>query len=170
MIEKKELRKKLINISLVNAEHSQNVIEKLQNTIRDKIVCTYVPLENEININMYLKGQALLSTTCLQDEEIKICIYEEPFEKNSFNVFQPVNLKIIDHVDIFLIPGVGFDKKGTRLGKGSGIYDKLLSNHLNSTFIGVTDKNHIVDHIPFENHDIQMHGLLMHDDFIDINL
>ena len=50
MIEKKELRKKLINISLVNAEHSQNVIEKLQNTIRDKIVCTYVPLENEINI------------------------------------------------------------------------------------------------------------------------
>ena len=170
MIEKKELRKKLINISLVNAEHSQNVIEKLQNTIRDKIVCTYVPLENEININMYLKGQALLSTTCLQDEEIKICIYEEPFEKNSFNVFQPVNLKIIDHVDIFLIPGVGFDKKGTRLGKGSGIYDKLLSNHLNSTFIGVTDKIHIVDHIPFENHDIQMHGLLMHDDFIDINL
>ena len=170
MIEKKELRKKLINISLVNAEHSRNVIEKLQNTIRDKIVCTYVPLENEININMYLKGQALLSTTCLQDEEIKICIYEEPFEKNSFNVFQPVNLKIIDHVDIFLVPGVGFDKKGTRLGKGSGIYDKLLSNHLNSTFIGVTDKNHIVDHIPFENHDIQMHGLLMHDDFIDINL
>ena len=74
------------------------------------------------------------------------------------------------HVDIFLVPGVGFDKKGTRLGKGSGIYDKLLSNHLNSTFIGVTDKNHLVDHIPFENHDIQMHGLLMHDDFIDINL
>ena len=54
MIEKKELRKKLINISLVNAEHSQNVIEKLQNTIRDKIVCTYVPLENEININCLL--------------------------------------------------------------------------------------------------------------------
>ena len=170
MLEKIELRKKLKNISLVNIEHSKNVIEKLHNTIRDKIVCTYVPLENEININMHLKGQALLSTTCLQDEKIRICIYEEPFEKNSFNVFQPVNLKIIDHVDIFLVPGVGFDKKGTRLGKGSGIYDKLLSNHLNSTFIGVTDKNHLVDHIPFENHDIPMHGLLMHDDFIDINL
>ena len=170
MLEKIELRKKLKNISLVNAEHSQIVIEKLQNIIRDKIVCTYVPLENEININMHLKGQEVLSTTCLQDEEIRICIYEEPFKKNSFNVFQPVNLKIINHVDIFLVPGVGFDKKGTRLGKGSGIYDKLLSNYLNSTFIGITDKNHLVDHIPFENHDIQMHGLLMHDEFIDINL
>ena len=170
MLEKIELRKKLKNISLVNAEHSQTVIEKLQNTIRGKNVCTYVPLESEININMYLKGHAVLSTTYLQGEEIRICIYEEPFEKNSFNVFQPVNLKIIDQVDVFLVPGVGFDKKGTRLGKGSGIYDKLLSNHLNSTFIGVTDKNHLVDHIPFEDHDIPMHGLLMHDDFIDINL
>ena len=170
MLEKIELRKKLKNISLVNAEHSQTVIEKLQNTIRGKNVCTYVPLESEININMYLKGHAVLSTTCLQDEEIRICIYEEPFEKNSFNVFQPVNLKIIDDVDIFLVPGVGFDKKGTRLGKGSGIYDKLLSNYLNSTFIGVTDKNHLVEHIPYEDHDIQMHGLLMHEECIDINL
>ena len=104
------------------------------------------------------------------DGEIKICIYEEPFEKNSFNVYQPVNLKIIEKVDIFLVPGVGFDKKGTRLGKGSGIYDQLLADHLNSTFIGITDKNHIVDEIPLENHDSHMHSLLTHDEFIDINL
>ena len=44
MLEKIELRKKLKNISLVDAEHTQTVIEKLQNTIRGKIVCTYVPL------------------------------------------------------------------------------------------------------------------------------
>ena len=91
--------------------------------------------------------------------------FEEPDRlKQQINIWKrwPAN------VDIFLVPGVGFVKKGTRLGKGSGIYDKLLSNHLNSTFIGVTDKNHLVDHIPFENHDIQMHGLIMHDDFIDI--
>ena len=88
MLEKIELRKKLKNISVVDVEHSLTVIEKLQNTIRGKIVCTYIPLESEININMYLKGHAVLSTTCLQGEEIRICIYEEPLEKNSFNDFQ----------------------------------------------------------------------------------
>ena len=170
MLEKIELRKKLKNISLVNIDHSMTVINKLQNIIKDKIVCTYIPLENEININMYLKGHSELSTTCLKDGEVKICIYEEPFEKNSFNVYQPINLKIIDNVDIFLVPGIGFDIKGTRLGKGRGIYDRLLYEHLNSTFIGITDKNHILDEIPFENHDIQMHSLLTHDEFIDINL
>ena len=154
---------------MVDAEYSKTVVNKLQNLIKDKIVCTYIPLENEININMHLKGSEL-STTCIKDGEIKICIYEEPFEKNSFNVYQPINLKIIDKVDIFLVPGVGFDKKGTRLVRGSGIYDQLLANHLNSTFIGITDKNHILEEIPSENHDIQMHSLLTHDEFIDINL
>ena len=170
MLEKIELRKKLKNISLVNAEHSQTVIEKLQNTIRGKNVCTYVPLESEININMYLKGHAVLSTTCLQDEEIRICIYEEPFEKNSFNVFQPINLKIMDKVDIFLVPGIGFDIKGTRLGKGRGIYDQLLSRHTKSKFIGITDKDHLVNQIPFESHDIKMHSLITHDEFIEVDL
>ena len=170
MLEKIELRSKLKKISLVNADYTQKVIDNLQNVIKDKVVCTYIPLENELNINMHLKGQSVLATTCLKGGGMQICIYEGPLEKNIFNVFQPINLKIIDKVDIFLVPGIGFDKKGTRLGKGSGIYDKLLSNHLNSTFIGVTDKNHLVEHIPFENHDIRMHGLLMHDEFIDINL
>lgn len=170
MLEKIELRKKLKEISLVNDDHSQMVINRLQNVIKDKIVCTYIPLKNEVNINMHLKGQSVLSTTCLQDGEIKICIYEEPLEKNSFNVFQPINLKIIDKVDIFLVPGLGFDKTGTRLGKGKSIYDQLLSRHTKSTFIGITDKNHLVDKIPSESHDIQMHSLITHDEFIEVDL
>ena len=170
MLEKIELRKKLKEIPLVNDEHSQMVIDKLQNIIKDKIVCTYIPLENEVNINMHLKGQSVLATTCLEDEEIKICIYEEPLERNSFNVFQPINLKIIDKVDIFLVPGLGFDNKGTRLGKGRGIYDQLLSHYSKSTFIGITDKNHLVNKIPSESHDIQMHCLITHDEFIEIDL
>ena len=170
MLEKIELRKKLKEISLVNADYSKMVIDRLQNVIKNKIVCTYIPLENEVNINMHLKGQSVLTTTCLQDEEIKICIYEEPLEKNSLNVFQPINLKIIDKVDIFLVPGLGFDMRGTRLGKGRGIYDRLLSHHSKSTYIGITDKNHLINEIPFESHDIQMHCLITHEEFIEVNL
>ena len=170
MLEKIELRKKLKEIPLVNAEYSQMVIDRLQNVIKDKIVCTYIPLKNEVNINMHLKGQSVLATTCFEDGEIKICIYEEPLEKNSFNVFQPINLKIIDKVDIFLVPGIGFDIKGTRLGKGRGIYDQLLSRHTKSKIIGITDKDHLVNQIPFESHDIKMHSLITHDEFIDVIL
>ena len=93
MLEKIELRTKLKKISMVNADYSQMVIDNLQNVIKDKIVCTYIPLENELNINMHLKGQSVLATTCHQEGKMKISIYEGPLEKNIFNVFQPINLK-----------------------------------------------------------------------------
>ena len=170
MLKKIELRTKLKSITMVNTDYDIGVINKLQETIKNKIVCTYVPLKNEININGYLTTQALLSTTCLVDNKTKVCVYEEPFEKNRFNVYQPSKLKIIDKVDIFLVPGLGFDYTGTRLGKGSGVYDILLAEFPESLYFGITDKQHLVDYIPHETHDIPMHGLITHDEFIEINI
>jgi 5-formyltetrahydrofolate cyclo-ligase len=170
MLEKIELRRKLNTISMVNSLHNNSVISELQDIIKNKIVCTYIPLENEININDYLTTQALLTTTCIVDNETKVCVYEEPLEKNKYNVYQPINRKIIDVVDVFLVPGVGFDLKGTRLGKGSGIYDQILSKFSDSIFFGVTDRHHIVEHIPSEFHDISMNGLITHDEIIFIDL
>jgi len=170
MLEKIELRRKLNTISMVNSLHNNSIISELQDIIKNKIVCTYIPLENEININDYLTTQALLTTTCIVDNETKVCVYEEPLEKNKYNVYQPINRKFIDVVDVFLVPGVGFDLKGTRLGKGSGIYDQILSKFSDSIFFGVTDRNHIVEHIPSEFHDISMNGLITHDEIIFIDL
>jgi 5-formyltetrahydrofolate cyclo-ligase len=170
MLKKIELRKKLKAISMVNIDFDIEVINKLNDIIKNKVVCTYVPLENEVDINQYLTTQALLTTTCVVNNETKVCVYEEPLEKNKFNVYQPTNLKIINDVDIFLVPGLGFDYKGTRLGKGSGVYDKLLSKFPESLYFGITDKQHLVNDIPSEIHDIQMHALVTHDELIVINI
>ena len=170
MLEKIELRRILNTISMVNSLHNNSVISELQDIIKNKIVCTYIPLENEININDYLTTQALLTTTCNVHNETKVCVYEEPLEKNKYNVYQPINRKFIDVVDVFLVPGVGFDLKGTRLGKGSGIYDQILSKFSDSIFFGVTDRHHIVEHIPSEFHDISMNGLITHHEIIFIDL
>ena len=170
MLEKIELRTKLKSISMVDAVHDASVINRLNEIIKDKIVCTYVPIKNEININTYLYDQALLTTTCATGENINVCVYDEPLEINKYNVYQPINIKFIEKVDIFLVPGVGFDNKGTRLGKGSGIYDNLLSKFSNSIYFGITDRHHLVEHIPYEPHDISMHGLITHDEIIEINL
>ena len=170
MLEKIELRRKLNTISMVNSLHNNSVISELQDIIKNKIVCTYIPLENEININDYLTTQALLTTTCNVHNETKVCVYEEPLEKNKYNVYQPIDIKIIDRADVFLVPGIGFDIKGRRLGRGGGIYDQLLSKFTDSIFLGITDNNHLVDYIPHEIHDINMDGLIIHDEIIEINI
>jgi 5-formyltetrahydrofolate cyclo-ligase len=170
MLEKIELRMKLKAISMVNSEYDPRVLTKLNDIIKNKIVCTYIPIQNEININEYLSTHSLLTTTCVANKETKICKYEEPLEKNKYNVYQPKNLKIVERADIFLVPGIGFDINGRRLGRGGGIYDQFLSKFSDSIFIGVTDRNHLVDYIPNELHDINMDGLITHDEFIEINI
>jgi len=170
MLEKIELRLKLKAISMVNSDYDPRVLTKLNDIIKNKIVCTYIPLQNEININDYLTSHSLLTTTCVFNEETKICKYDEPLEKNKYNVYQPKNLEIIDSADIFLVPGIGFDINGRRLGRGGGIYDQFLSKFPASIFIGVTDRNHLVEYIPHELHDISMDGLITHDEFIEINI
>jgi 5,10-methenyltetrahydrofolate synthetase len=170
MLEKIELRLKLKAISMVNSDYDTSVLTKLNDIIKNKTICTYIPLQNEININGYLSTHSLLTTTCVVNEEIKVCKYEEPLEKNKYNVYQPKNLKIVDSADIFLVPGIGFDINGRRLGRGGGIYDQLLSKFPNSIFLGVTDRNHLVECIPHEIHDISMDGLITHDEFIEINI
>ena len=73
MLEKIELRLKLKAISMVNSDHDPRVLTKLNDIIKNKIVCTYIPLQNEININDYLTSHSLLTTTCVVNEETKIC-------------------------------------------------------------------------------------------------
>ena len=170
MLEKIELRLKLKAISMVNSDYDPRVLTRLNDIIKNKIVCTYIPLQNEININDYLTSHSLLTTTCVVNEETKICKYDKPLEKNKYNVYQPKNLEIIDSADIFLVPGIGFDINGRRLGRGGGIYDQFLSKFPDSIFIGVTDRNHLVEYIPHELHDISMDGLITHDEFIEINI
>ena len=48
--------------------------------------------------------------------------------------------------------------------------ESLLSKFPNSIYFGITDRHHLVEHIPYESHDISMHGLITHDEIIEINL
>ena len=58
-----------------------------------------------------------------------------------------------DRSMIWLIPGLGFDLAGHRLGRGGGYYDRLLSGATGMK-IGVGYDCQIFDALPFEPHDI----------------
>ena len=58
-------------------------------------------------------------------------------------------------IDLFLVPGVAFDKSGNRLGYGKGYYDQLLHN-TTGLKIGICFDCQVVDAIPNETHDIKM--------------
>jgi 5-formyltetrahydrofolate cyclo-ligase len=69
-----------------------------------------------------------------------------------------------DAPDCALIPGLAFDARGYRLGRGKGYYDRLLGSPLfRGIRIGVAWRGQIIDRVPAEAHDIPMDWLLTPD-------
>ncbi len=54
-----------------------------------------------------------------------------------------------------LVPGIGFDLKGGRLGRGKGFYDRYLEEK-ESVRIGIAWTEQLVDKVPLESHDCHM--------------
>ncbi|MEX2562596.1 MAG: 5-formyltetrahydrofolate cyclo-ligase [Nitriliruptoraceae bacterium] len=58
-------------------------------------------------------------------------------------------------VDVVVVPGLGFDRTGRRLGQGKGYYDQLLPT-MRAIRIAVAFDEQIVDEIPTDAHDQAM--------------
>lgn len=60
-----------------------------------------------------------------------------PFQKNRYGILEPIGTTDNSSIDIYLLPLVGFDMQGYRLGMGGGYYDRTLRD-LNQPFcIGI---------------------------------
>ena len=67
----------------------------------------------------------------------------------------------IGEVDVVVVPGVAFDRRGGRIGRGKGYYDKLLSNaRRDTTFIALAFESQMVDEVPMLPHDVYMHKVI----------
>ena len=79
--------------------------------------------------------------------------------ENSFGMFEPADSKKVDSekIDVFVVPGIAFDKKGHRIGWGKGFYDKFFgANKTKGKKIGLAFDFQIVEKIPFEQFDVKM--------------
>jgi 5-formyltetrahydrofolate cyclo-ligase len=64
-------------------------------------------------------------------------------------------------IDAFLCPGLAFDLRGGRLGRGRGFYDRLLAQaRPDAIFLGICQKSQIVADTFSEPHDIAMHEVI----------
>lgn len=62
----------------------------------------------------------------------------------------------IDAVDLIIVPGIAFDCAGHRIGHGMGYYDRLLSENVKATKIGLAFELQLVEKIPAEHHDVSV--------------
>lgn len=63
-----------------------------------------------------------------------------------------------DGIDLIVVPGVLFDRKGYRIGFGGGYYDRYLADYRNQT-VALVSEIQLVDELPKETFDIPVQQL-----------
>lgn len=61
--------------------------------------------------------------------------------------------------DLILVPGMAFDRRGGRLGRGKGYYDRFLEKTTGFR-VGICFDDRIVDKVPGESHDAGMDAIV----------
>ena len=70
-----------------------------------------------------------------------------------------------EEVDLVVVPGVSFDRRGHRLGYGMGYYDSLLKK-VKGCKIGLAYDMQMVEHVPDEPHDVAVDMVVTQNEII----
>ena len=81
----------------------------------------------------------------------------QPLIPGVFDILVPPGedmLTTVTQTDLILVPGVGFDPTGHRLGRGRGYYDRAVKGVLAGALrVGLAHECQIVSHLPVDPHD-----------------
>ena len=67
----------------------------------------------------------------------------------------------VANIDLVIVPALGFDALGNRLGRGRGFYDRFLSHRdFRGVACGLAFEEQFVDSVPVGSHDMQVDMLV----------
>ena len=145
-------------------EQSEKILAQLEqhpDFVKAERVMLYNALPDEVQTQAFLekwhlKKQIILPTV-VGDDIIPVAYEKDTdFAVGDFNILEPQNEPYKGDFDLIVVPGVAFDRKGNRLGRGRGYYDRFLCQHLSVKRIGICFDFQLVDEIPTEPFDIRM--------------
>ncbi|MBD5306980.1 MAG: 5-formyltetrahydrofolate cyclo-ligase [Bacteroides sp.] len=101
---------------------------------------------------------------------LEILPYEQSrLELGAFHIEEPVGDELVDpsEIEMIVVPAVAYDRRGNRLGRGKGFYDRLLAT-TGATKVGVAYEFQLVDEVPTEEHDVPMDIVITQSSYIVI--
>lgn len=92
--------------------------------------------------------------------------YEKGMRRGALGIWEPDSeLHYFGEIELAVIPGVAFDRKRNRLGRGRGYYDRFLSNY-NCTRIGICFDFQLLPILPTNSDDKKMDLIITPNEYI----
>jgi 5-formyltetrahydrofolate cyclo-ligase len=136
-----------------------------------RTVMWYVDVRSEVRTRYYLPetlthGKTIVVPYCVEGElELFRLASVDELATGAYRILEPkaelrglTEKKIaVAQLDLIVVPGVAFDRRGARMGHGFGYYDKLLKNARPDTpLVALAFECQLFDEIPTESHDVFM--------------
>lgn len=175
-MDKKVIRKKLLE---ERAKISSNDILEKSSAIKDTLfslsqykessfIFSFISFKDEVNTHEIIKNSIAIGKkvgvpiSVPKTKELlvsEIIDFDKELELGYYGILAPkdeytriVSPKI---VDLVLVPGVAFDKRGYRVGYGGGYYDRFFNKLEKSVIkIGLCYEMQILTEVPTDNYDI----------------
>ena len=170
---KAQIRSKILKRLKIQKEEDRNRKSKLikdkllRNKVfkKAKIIMCYIAFGGEVNTKEIIReakkiGKLICVPVCRKNKEImQPAIFQDHarLKRGPYGVLEPVTEAQVkpEDLDLIIVPGLAFDKKGRRLGRGKGCYDRFLSTLPKDTpSIGLAFDFQILPLIPATKHDV----------------
>jgi 5-formyltetrahydrofolate cyclo-ligase len=166
--QKQELRKKVLvgrsGGHRCGHSHSQLLIDYVWER-RIKSVACYISFGNEPSTNLFLKH-------CQLDDRIDLYVprvageHLEWVEFSAEQIKHPLGMneptgeaKTLSEVELLVMPALGIDRKGHRLGRGRGYFDRASKQISAKTTIALVHDDELFELVPTEPHDANVDGV-----------
>lgn len=159
-------------------ELSRTICEKfvsLPEYAAAKTVMYYVDVRTEVRTRHYLPtalehGKRIVVPYCVEGElelfhlesmdELSIGMYKILEPREDLRSREDKRIDVLE-LDLVMVPGVAFDRRGARMGHGKGYYDKLLEHARRETpLVALAFECQLFPEIPTQDHDIFMDKLI----------
>ncbi len=177
MLTKESLRKKILeklrnHKEEIRLKKSRVIKEKLfkqKEYKRAKVILFYMSFDGEVETREMIRDslkegkKVLVPVTRIEKKQIipsrVLGLCRENLLVGPYNILQPKRVSEfpINDIDLVIAPGLAFDKRGFRLGRGKGYYDRFLKKISRKTrSIGLAFRFQILKHIPVSSHDLSV--------------
>ncbi len=121
-------------------------------------IALYMPISGEVDTKILLEAAWIDKKTVFLprcNRQLKgnmdffICNSYADLELGNYNILEPKSHTILwdNSFDLLILPAVGFDKNGYRLGFGGGYYDRFLSKNTTTFSLGLAFSWQILDNL-----------------------
>jgi 5-formyltetrahydrofolate cyclo-ligase len=132
------------------------------------VIGAYFAFGSEVSTNLIIERARIVGKKIAlpRIEEDKIAFYGlstvKSLIRNRFGILEPLPCEQISYIDMVVVPGIVFDKKGNRLGYGKGYYDRLLSG-IKTFTIGLAYSFQLLEHLPHDRFDERLDAIASED-------